>query len=271
MFVRKLWRQLSDDSSVLRNSPQIIEGDDGAAELVFIEPPQTPTKTDPPRPDASPVKTLPDEEVDETSFKSRNISFFTERTMKKETKQRLVLFGVVFVLILIIVGIVLGTKDKRESSSQAEKPAEATDAPTSVNFFTNDKCDKATILLPDGVADVGIISEASLSTFNVESDLCGDATFDGGPGKWYVVSGTGQTLNLTACEIGCSAPDTALIVPEVSIFVGNCDAMYCVDGTSDLIQENPFQFEAFRGQDYFIYVQGANDTVGLFEISVVEA
>ena len=196
--------------------------------------------------------------------------------MRKETKQRLgILVCVILVLIAIILGIVFGTKDQRKNDSSlvqnnTDKQVDNDDEPEPINFFTNDKCSTATRMSPAGSVDIGIISEASVSTFNVEREICGDATFDGGPGKWYVVSGTGQNLSLQACASNCTAPENAMISPVVSIFVGECDALYCVDGIPDLMAQNPFQFQSVRGQDYFIYIQGADDAVGLFEISITE-
>ena len=284
MFVQKMWRHLSGGEDDRPTSAHIIDCDeDGAAELVLVPGTYTaPITTTTTKKTSSPAKTLPDEEEYEYSITGTNISSgfaFFERTMRKETKQRLaILCGVILVLIAIILGIVLGTKDKRNNNSSVqnnnnntEQQGDNDDEPEPVNYFTNDKCGTATRMSPEGSVDIGIISEASVSTFNVQgSEMCGNATFDGGPGKWYVVSGTGQILNLHACTTNCTAPENAMISPEVSIFVGECSALYCLDGTANLMDHNPFQFESIRGQDYFIYIQGADDAVGLFEISIIE-
>lgn len=275
---------MSDVSSFERdNAPQILHEETGEAEVVFAEPatPTTPNKTSSiPQSIQSPENTLPaEDDFDVHSFASTTSSVSltkdlqSEQEMKGQTKRRIaILVGVILVLLAIILGIIFGTKNKRDSNSKTKSANNdgSTEGGSSNFLISNDECETAAPLLPDGSKDVGSITASSTSTFNIENGWCGDATFDGGPGKWYVVSGAGRTLNLTACETGCTPPESALVVPEVSIFVGSCDGLYCVDGVSRLQQDEPFQFSALLGQTYYIYVQGAGDDVGLFEISLDE-
>jgi len=300
--VKNLWRPVSDDDEASRKSAplaNVLVDDDGAAELTFPESTTTTTTTTsitpkkettrrnlffPTLSSTSPTKTIPEveddeDEDDEERPTPERSNIFSDSTMKQETKKRTaILVCIIAILIAIMLGIVFGTKEKRNKSNLSKNgnnnslPGDDEDNNEEpVNFFTNNKCDKATRIMADGSTKVGIISEASTSTFNVNGDTCGTATFDGGPGTWYVVTGeTGRSLSLEACTSNCTAPEHSMIPPKVTIFVGDCTALYCADGTSDLLDENPFTFDSIRGQDYYLYVQGVDDAVGLFEISVTE-
>ncbi len=281
-----------EEQSVQRPQPQIIEADDDeGAELIFTDPYSTPTKRKGSDIETTVAATTPrthtreeDEDEEEQSIRTTSSVSLTKdlettgmTTLK--TRRFLALGLVLFLLVVIILGIVFGTKRARDASEKNKTTNSAVggeqeeeEEVTPSNALSNDKCAFPTMLLPDGPFEVGVITSTSQSTFSNGGGTCGDAIYSGDvPGKWFFTQGTGDFLNLTACDTNCTAPANALAIPEVSVFTGACDDLYCIDGVSNLLDQGPLTFQSIRGQDYYIYVQGGEGTLGLVEVALTEA
>lgn len=277
-----------EEKSIDRPHPQIIEADgEEGAELIFAEPFSTPTKRGGDIEATTPKTLLEDNEVRDNNQDTEEQSvrtdsresltkegFHTTKMTNVTTRRLSSLTCVLLVLLAIILGIVFGTQNARESPEQAADSAvtdEEEEETTPPNAITNDKCSMASKLIPDGSLEVGVISSSSQSSFSNGGGSCGDATYAGQSlGKWYYTPGTGDFLNVSACEINCTAPANALAIPEVTVFTGECDDLYCIDGVSNLLESGPLQFQAIRGQNYYIYIQGGQETLGLVEIFLTE-
>jgi hypothetical protein len=282
-WLRKFTRT-HDEENAVRPEPQIIEVGDGeeGAELVFAET----APTTPPRKGvnlfAHNPQTLPVEEEEqqgqreEDSLETAGSISLTKDLVEHEMELRgklmrriIALLCLLLIVLAITLGIVFGTKRDKDVPTGTTNRGVDSEVPT--NIISNDECFSSSQLLPDGSSDVGVISAAAESSFSNGGGKCGEATYGVGPGRWYYTQGIGGFLKLSACAADCTVPDNSLAIPEVSVFTGDCVGLYCVDGVSNLITNNPFQFQAIRGQDYFIYVQGGEESLGLFEITLTEA
>ena len=275
-----------DERSVERPAPRIVpaEGEEGA-ELVFAESFSTPTKR--PREErvvpTTPV-TLPDhdeekqylsdEHEDESHETASSVLLnqdnSTSGMTRVTTRRTLALAAVLLVLLAIILGIVLGTRQAREDEP-LEVAKNETDTeeeePISSTKISNDKCSSATPLLPDGSADVAVLSSASQTTFTSGAGTCGVVSYGGqGPGKWYSVTDMEGLLQLSSCTTNCTAPVNALAIPETILFTGTCDDLFCLNSVSNLLTDGPLQFQAVLGQNYYVYIQGGQSTLGLLEV-----
>lgn len=276
---------VQDEESVVRPQPQIIEVGDGeeGAELVFAETAPTTPSTEDIDLFAHSPHTLPglEEEqlgpldaesiVETASSVSLTKDLDQDMELRGKLMRRIVALLCLFlVLLAIVLGIVFGTKNDKNATIQTTSSEANNEVPTNINAIANEECVSASNLRPDGSSDVGIISAALDSSFTNGGGKCGTATYGIAPGKWYRYSAseTGGSLTLSACSTGCSIPGNGMVIPEVSVFTGDCGGLYCVDGVSDLITNGPFEFRAIRGQDYFIYVQGGEGSLGLFEITL---
>lgn len=273
-----------DESSVERPSPRILpaDGEEGA-ELVFTDTFSTPTKR-PKEIEPSTPRTLPDHDEEKQYISNNreeesretassvllNQDNSTSEMTRVTTRRSLALAAVLLVLLAIILGIVLGTRQAREdeplkvvnndTDTDQEEPIPSTK-------ISNDKCSSATNLLPDGSADVAVLSSASQTTFTSGAGTCGVVSYAGqGPGKWYSIMDMEGLLQLSSCTINCTAPANALAIPETILFTGTCDDLFCLKSASNLLTDGPLQFQAVLGQNYYVYIQGGQGTLGLLEV-----
>jgi hypothetical protein len=273
-FARKSSRAHADlgEESAERFEPQIIEVGDGeeGAELVFTE--TAPTTS----PHTLPVEKEEEHQLqrEEDSIETASSVSLTKDLTEEEMEVRgklmrrvLALLCFLLVVLAITLGIVFGTK--KDDNAPRATTNSGVDNEVQTNLIANGECNSPSQLTPDGSSDVGVISLANESPFSNGGGTCGGATYGVGPGKWYQISGTGS-FYLSACGTGCTIPDSSLAIPEVSVFTGDCDSLFCVDGVSNLITDGPLEFNAIGGQDYFIYIQGGEETLGLFELTLTE-
>ncbi|MFT6814604.1 MAG: hypothetical protein ACJAZ3_000495 [Sphingobacteriales bacterium] len=84
-------------------------------------------------------------------------------------------------------------------------------------------------------------------------------------GVWYVVEGTGDSVNLSTCSFETNF-DT-----RIEIYTGTCTELTCVDANDDLQScevfgnQSGIKFSTLLGQQYFVYVNG-NESEGNFEL-----
>jgi hypothetical protein len=88
------------------------------------------------------------------------------------------------------------------------------------------------------------------------------------PGVWYVVQGTGFTMEVNTCHAS-SNYDTKL-----NVYSGSCDALVCVGGNDDAACpfNNLFSrvtWPSVAGANYYILVQGFGGQVGNFGLNVL--
>lgn len=268
--------------------PQFIEGDgEEGAEVVFTEStPTTPTKPNHSFFGGSPTKTLPEEEdapqedfegqqasvdVDANTTSSASLAKDLEENMElrnRHIKKVVAFLCVILVILAIILGIVLGSQDK-DTNIPPEMYSGLDAEIKSPNLIANEECNSAIAMGIDGSWDVGIISVASESSFVNGEGQCGQGTFGAGKGAWYSASGNGGKFSLRACVgEGCSVPENSLVIPEVSVFTGDCNGLLCVAGVANLMTDGPLIFNTIRGQEYFIFIQGREGSLGVFEISL---
>lgn len=277
-----------DERSVERPAPQVLPAEDEeGAELVFTEAFSTPTKRPKEVAPTTPA-TLPDHDEEKlriTSYQEAesqetassvflNQETSTSGMTRVTTRRTLALAGVLLVLLAIILGIVFGTKQAREEEP-LQVPKNETDnddqEPIPVTNIGNDQCSSATALLPDGSADVAVLSSASQTTFTSGAGTCDGVSYPGqGPGKWYSITDIQGVLQFSSCTVNCTVPVNALAIPETILFTGTCDDLFCLDSVSNLVTDGPLQFQAVLGQNYYIYIQGGQGTLGLLEVVLDE-
>ena len=183
-----------------------------------------------------------------------------------------ILACVILIFLAITLGIALGKKKQTatvvtQNSSQGNAPE--TSPPT--NVVASNTCTSAAQRMSEGSSSIGVISSATTNSFVNGAGQCGNAAYGVGPGRWYYTPGNGSSMELVACSQNCTVPKSALLIPEVSIFTGDCSALLCVNGTSNLLTDGPLRFQSIRGQEFYIFIQGGHNTLGLFEISLTAA
>ena len=122
----------------------------------------------------------------------------------------------------------------------------------------NDTCDMA-IAIACGEQVAG--TTAGANSADVEN--C-DVSLNTAPAVWYVLSGTGDVLNITADTFG-SDFDTKL-----GVFSGSCDDLLCVGGNDDASGElqSAVNFQSEAGVDYYILVTGFGNNEGGYILNV---
>ena len=117
-----------------------------------------------------------------------------------------------------------------------------------------------------------LLSTTAFDTFSNGVGQCGTATYGTSAGKWYQVElppgVTSDVATLKACTEGCAVSSGSLVIPEVSIFTGTCTDLHCVDGVADLAGSSDLSFPIENDQTYYIFLQGGQGSLGLFDVSL---
>ncbi len=82
---------------------------------------------------------------------------------------------------------------------------------------------------------------------------CGTEVNGVGPGVWYYVTGNGNTINLSMCNLGTTF-DT-----QISVYCGSCAAPQCIAGADDegsCAPQTELSFCSEVGRRYYILVHG---------------
>ena len=140
----------------------------------------------------------------------------------------------------------------------------------------NEFCPSANEVPTNGSRVQGSTEDATHAS--IPSSTCGVEITN--PGLWYTFKGSGQPFEVSACSEDAGDFDVS-----VSVFAGGpggCDSLTCVSGTTFVenvcstsqalrfLQGNslaPFRFMTEPGQDYYIFVHGA-DGAGDFDLFV---
>jgi hypothetical protein len=127
----------------------------------------------------------------------------------------------------------------------------------------NDDCGNCEALsVPGSVSATTIGSQADPEAF-----LC--TTSVTGPGVWYCVTGTGNTMTATTCNAG-SGFDTKL-----HVYCGDCSGLICVAGNDDSCGAfsgllSTVSWCSISGQEYRIFVHGFGGATGAFQLDVTD-
>jgi hypothetical protein len=127
----------------------------------------------------------------------------------------------------------------------------------------NDLCESAIgALFPDGSRTFGSTRSATVD----DADLC-DESNPTGRGVWYTAFGTGDMFSASVCS------EFTTFVAQVSVFVGGCEDLQCVEGSNDSIcgsgDESIFRWSSVAGIFYHILVSGVgSDEYGNFVLTI---
>lgn len=130
----------------------------------------------------------------------------------------------------------------------------------------NDQCINAIALTPPAT----VTEDTGLATADPLALDCGTSQITGGgPGVWYTVTGTGNTMTATTCSLATTY-DT-----QISVYCGTCTCFVCVDGNDDDAAclgptQSTVSWCTNAGDTYYIYVHGFNAT-GVFELTVTDS
>jgi hypothetical protein len=132
--------------------------------------------------------------------------------------------------------------------------------PSSREVPENDLCENA---LPISCGET-VSGNTSSATFdNVGS--CG--TSNTAPGIWYTFVATGDFVELSTCN-------QADYDTKISMFTGTCEALVCVGGQDDNIDECGFDFTTkvilptTPGETYYVLVHGFGNATGSFNLTM---
>ena len=102
------------------------------------------------------------------------------------------------------------------------------------------------------------------TTVDATTDVVDDcATSISAPGVWYRLDGVAGQITVSTCA--AFDYDT-----KINVYSGSCDALVCVTGNDDACElGSTVSFAATADISYFILVQGYNDLVGTFLLSIV--
>lgn len=86
---------------------------------------------------------------------------------------------------------------------------------------------------------------------------CGTATAGTSKGGiWFSIFGTGNRLRVDTCKF--PVYDT-----QISVFAGNCDDLYCIDGNDDSCgSQSMIAWDSRTGVEYFVFVYGYSTGTG---------
>jgi hypothetical protein len=117
-----------------------------------------------------------------------------------------------------------------------------------LNLFrppSNDLCESAFGLLPDGSVTTGTTTNACTDSPIKCTQL------SSAPGVWYLVNGTGNELFISSCE------STGMAL-QISVYMGGCgdDLWECVDSTEKLCGDQAaVTWSSNTGVPYYIFIQ----------------
>jgi hypothetical protein len=105
-----------------------------------------------------------------------------------------------------------------------------------------------------------ILAEPPRLDENVPS--CGSSSSLVTAGAWYNVTGTGGQFTASTC--GGTGFDT-----QISVFVGTCDSLECIDGNDDACgSQSLVAWESVPGTTYFVLFHSAGLTFGNFGLQI---
>jgi hypothetical protein len=117
---------------------------------------------------------------------------------------------------------------------------------------------------------VGVSSSNTGSTIGATDDGlagCGDATSQSSPGVWYTVTGTGNTITASTCNM-------ANFDTELSVWCGDCADLTCVAGNDDGDGCSGFTSQVSwcsqAGATYQILVYGWAGATGGFTLGITD-
>ena len=126
----------------------------------------------------------------------------------------------------------------------------------------NDNCTNATPL-PCGTSSGTFLGA---SGGDAPFDSCGGTALQG-PGVWYTVEGTGDSITATTCS---SSP---LFDTRIFIFTGNCNGFSCVAANDDnpncFFGTSEVTFATVPGQTYYLYLTDPDTTGFPFQVTIV--
>jgi hypothetical protein len=126
----------------------------------------------------------------------------------------------------------------------------------------NDHCDAAILL------DVPSVTDGSTESADMDSDFPTCTTTITGPGVWYKVMGTGNTMTATTCN-AVTAYDTKL-----NVYCYTCDQPICVAGNDDACSAYSLRSTVSWCSDptatYLILVQGFSAHYGVYELELTD-
>jgi hypothetical protein len=115
-----------------------------------------------------------------------------------------------------------------------------------------------------GAIPLTVPSETFESTVNATVDVapaCGTAGIVTAKGVWYTVVGNGHLYTATTCG------DRTLFDTKISVYMGSCDQLICVDGNDDDANcglRSTVSWCAVSDVTYYILVHGYNAAAGNF-------
>jgi hypothetical protein len=172
----------------------------------------------------------------------------------KPRRKALLCAAIVVILSAIILGGVLGTRDKNTS-------------PITNSITDGDSCDNA--FVPITRAEV-VIPGSTLNgaTVDIDAASCGSASEPTAPGVWYNITGVGGNITLSTCSTNTDFDS------QISVFTGSCDQLTCVDGNDNASgyycgSQSRLEFESIRNQTYYVLVHGFGNSSGIFDLQIV--
>ena len=132
---------------------------------------------------------------------------------------------------------------------------------TYVDDTINDSCEMA---LNVGAASVEKLTGSTEFASVDQVATCGRVSTNG-PGLWYQVRGSGQTMMASTCDSKGTLVDT-----QISLFQGQCDSLQCSDGSDNSCgdQKSSVTWASELGSSYYIYVHGKDGQRGTFDLKI---
>ena len=160
----------------------------------------------------------------------------------KKTRQQKMLYasGIIFIILVSVFALLLGITLTQDSS------------------LLGDKCLNAPSL-QIGDAPIHFSTNGASKNNDGDVEVCG-LDLETGPGVWFRVQGTGQSVKITK-------DDEIPFSNQISVYRGHCGALKCVTGDN---LKGIALWNTKVGENYYVRVNGVNGADGRFSVILEE-